>query len=47
MAATVETVRNVIGGESVEPRSERTIPLVDPETPLESLAGEDGAEAQG
>jgi betaine-aldehyde dehydrogenase len=32
MAVTVETVRNVVGGESVAVRGERTIPLVDPST---------------
>ncbi len=50
MAATAQTVRNVIGGESVEPRSERTIPLVDPATgevfahsPLSDAADVDAA----
>jgi betaine-aldehyde dehydrogenase len=32
MAVTVETLRNVVGGESVAARSERTLPLVDPST---------------
>jgi betaine-aldehyde dehydrogenase len=32
MAVTVETLRNVIGGESVPARSERTLALVDPST---------------
>jgi betaine-aldehyde dehydrogenase len=32
MAATVQTVRNVVGGESVEPRGGGTLPLVDPAT---------------
>ncbi len=50
MAATAPTVRNVIGGEAVEPRSERTIPLVDPATgevfahsPLSDAADVDAA----
>ncbi|HEX4578440.1 MAG TPA: aminobutyraldehyde dehydrogenase, partial [Candidatus Dormibacteraeota bacterium] len=32
MATTVDTVRNLIGGESVESRSGQSIPLVDPST---------------
>jgi betaine-aldehyde dehydrogenase len=32
MAVTVETLRNVVGGESVAARSERTLALVDPST---------------
>jgi betaine-aldehyde dehydrogenase len=32
MAATVETVRNVVGGESVETRDGGTLPIVDPAT---------------
>jgi betaine-aldehyde dehydrogenase len=32
MAVTVETVRNVVGGESVAARGDRTLPLVDPST---------------
>jgi betaine-aldehyde dehydrogenase len=50
MAATAQTVRNVIGGEAVAPRSERTIPLVDPATgevfahsPLSDAADVDAA----
>ncbi len=32
MAVTVETVRNVVGGESVETRGGGTLPIVDPAT---------------
>ena len=52
MAATLDTVRNLIGGESVASRSERTLPLVDPSTgevfahsPLSDAADVDAAYA--
>ncbi|MGH7722633.1 MAG: gamma-aminobutyraldehyde dehydrogenase [Candidatus Dormibacteria bacterium] len=32
MAVTVETVRNVVGGELVEPRGAATLPIIDPST---------------
>ena len=50
MAVTIETVRNVVGGESVDTREGRTLPLVDPssaevfaQSPLSSADDVDAA----